>query len=200
MRYGMGIDLKLCIGCNACTVACKAAHGTQPGVFWCKVLEKESGKYPRVSRLFVPVLCNHCRDPLCKTVCPTGATFTDGDGLVLVDYGKCIGCKTCVTGCPYQARTYVAREEHYFPGIPIPYGVEELRGIEGVVQKCTFCADRLKAGAVPACVEACPTYCRVFGDLDDPESEVSGLARRQDAFRLLAEKGSEPCVYYIRGS
>ena len=197
-RYGMVIDLKLCIGCNACTMVCKATHGTQPGVFWCRVLEKESGKYPHVTRLFVPVLCNHCQDAPCKTVCPTGATHTNGNGLVLIDYDKCIGCKGCMMACPYQSRTYVDKERFYYPGTPIPHGVEELRGIEGVVQKCTFCADRLQAGKPPACVEACPTSCRVFGDLNDPNSEISRVIRGRGGFQLLPDQATNPSVYYIR--
>ncbi|HQI01924.1 MAG TPA: 4Fe-4S dicluster domain-containing protein [Deltaproteobacteria bacterium] len=197
-HYGMVIDLKLCINCNACTMACKAAHGTQPGVFWNKVLEKESGKYPNVTRLFIPVLCNHCREPLCETVCPTGATYKSEDGLVLVDYEKCIGCKACISACPYGVRTYVDRERFYFPNTPIPYNVDELRGIEGVVQKCTFCSNRLKAGEEPACVEVCPPSCRVFGDLNDPESEVWQMIRSRNAFQLLPDKGTDPSVFYIR--
>lgn len=197
-RYGMVIDLKLCIGCNSCTMACKAAHGTQPGVCWCKVMEKETGKYPQVTRLFVPVLCNHCREPLCESVCPTGATFTNGDGLVLIDYDKCIGCRACMLACPYQARTYVEKETYYFPDTPIPYGLDELRGFEGVVQKCTFCADRVQAGGQPACVEVCPTSCRAFGDLNDPESEPCRAIRSRSGFQLLADKGTDPSVYYTR--
>src|SRR4030042_3921401 len=198
MRYGLVIDLKYCIGCNACTMACKSTHGTQPGVVWCKVMEKETGKYPQVSRLFLPVLCNHCEEPLCKTVCPTDATFRNEDGLVLIDYDKCIGCKSCIAGCPYQARTYIDKEIFYYPKTPIPHGVDELRGIEGVVQKCTFCVERLDAGMLPACVEVCPTECRIFGNLEDPKSVICKIIRNKNAFRLLQEKGTCPSVYYIR--
>jgi len=118
--------------------------------------------------------------------------------LVLVNYVKCIGCKACISACPYEARTYIEKEKYYFPNTPIPYGVNELRGYEGVVQKCTFCVDRLKKGQLPACVEVCPPSCRVFGDLNDPQSEVNRLIRGKSAFQLLPDKGTDPSVYYIR--
>jgi len=197
-RYEMIIDLDLCIGCNACTVACKQEHGTQPGVFWGYVLQKEFGKTPRVTRLFLPVLCNHCENPPCEEVCPTGATYRDDDGTVLVDYEKCIGCKTCMTACPYNIRWYIDKEEYYFPNTPIPYGVDELRGYEKIVQKCNFCADRLKRGEEPKCVEVCPTYCRKFGDMEDPESEVAQIMRKERTFVLRPEAGTDPHVRYIQ--
>ena len=197
-RLGMIIDLRLCIACNACTIACKAEHGTGPGVFWCKVLEQESGTYPKARRLFLPVLCNHCENAPCETACPTGATHRTADGLVGIDYDLCMGCGACVLACPYDARTLIEEERYYFPGTPIPYGVDELRGQTGVVQKCTFCAERLDQGRVPACVEVCPTSCRVFGDLNDPSSEVSGLRNSHHCFRLLEDRKTEPSTYYIK--
>ncbi|MEW6262291.1 MAG: 4Fe-4S dicluster domain-containing protein [Thermodesulfobacteriota bacterium] len=197
-RYGMVIDLRVCICCNACTVACKAEHGTGPEVFWCKVLEKENGRYPQVKRLFIPVLCNHCADAACEKACPTGATWINPDGLVLVDYEQCMGCGACLVACPYGVRTFVEEERFYFPDTPIPYGVDELRGVKGVVQKCNFCLARLERGDVPACVEVCPTSCRVFGDLNDPRSEVSQWLKKEKTFQLLPEQGTDPSVYYIR--
>jgi molybdopterin-containing oxidoreductase family iron-sulfur binding subunit len=196
-KYAMVIDLDLCIGCNGCTVACKAEHGTQPGVFWGYVLQKEYGKTPNVTRLFLPVLCNHCKNPLCEEVCPTGATYRNKDGVVLVDYDKCIGCKACVTACPYNIRWYIMEEEFYFPKTPIPYGVNELRGKEKIVQKCDLCVDRLARGEEPKCVEVCQTYCRAFGDLDDPASKVSELMRTERTFVLRPEAGTNPRVHYI---
>ncbi len=196
-RYGMAIDLRICISCNSCTVACKAEHGTQPGVFWGKVLEQESGHYPKVTRLFVPVLCNHCTDAPCVKVCPSGASYTRDDGLVLIDYQKCVGCKACIAACPYDARTFVEEQKYYFPNTPIPYGVEELKGAVGVVQKCNLCVHRLDKGEVPACTEVCPTSCRVFGNIDNESSELGQLMKRERCVQLLESKGTNPNVYYI---
>jgi len=144
------------------------------------------------------VLCNHCENPPCESVCPTGATYINEDGLVLVDYDKCIGCKTCMTACPYNIRWYIDKEEYYFPNTPIPYGVDELRGYEKIVQKCNFCVDRLKRGEEPKCVEVCPTYCRKFGDMEDPQSEVAQIARGERTFVLRPQAGTEPRVRYIQ--
>jgi phenylacetyl-CoA:acceptor oxidoreductase subunit 1 len=196
-RYEMIIDLDLCIGCNACTVACKAEHGTQPGIFWAHVLQKEYGKTPRVTRLFLPVLCNHCEDAPCEAVCPTGATHHDEDGVVLVDYDTCIGCRACVTACPYDARWYIEQESFYFPATAIPYGVDELRGHDRVVQKCTFCVDRLRRGQEPRCVEVCPTSCRMFGDRNDPGSELATRLRTERTFVLRPEAATTPRVHYV---
>ncbi len=196
-KYAMIIDLDLCIGCNACTVACKAEHGTQPGVFWGHVLQKEYGKTPRVTRLFLPVLCNHCEDAPCEQVCPTGATSHDANGVVLVDYETCIGCRACVTACPYDARWYIEREEFYFPDTAIPYAVNELRGHERVVQKCTLCADRLERGEPPRCVEVCPTSCRIFGDRDAAGSDLAQALRTQRTFVLRPEATTNPRVHYM---
>jgi molybdopterin-containing oxidoreductase family iron-sulfur binding subunit len=113
-RYGMVIDLNICIGCNACTMACKAEHATPPGIFFSKVLEKEVGKYPAARRIFLPVLCNHCGNPACMEVCPTGATSKRNDGIVLVDYDLCIGCRSCMEACPYGPRSFYKEEDTYY--------------------------------------------------------------------------------------
>jgi molybdopterin-containing oxidoreductase family iron-sulfur binding subunit len=161
------------------------------------VLEHEVGKTPAVTRLFIPVLCNHCENPPCREVCPTRATYVDENGVVLVDYDKCIGCRACVAACPYLSRTYVHRERYYFPDTPIPHSVRELRGLEGVVQKCNLCVARVKRGEPPACVEVCPTSCRAYGDLEDAESEVSVLVASERSFQLLPEKRTAPKVHYL---
>jgi molybdopterin-containing oxidoreductase family iron-sulfur binding subunit len=196
-RYGMVIDLNTCIGCNACTMACKAEHATPTGIFWAKVLEKEVGKFPAARRIFLPVLCNHCKNPICQEVCPTGATYKREDGIVLIDYDMCIGCRSCMEACPYGPRSFYESDGAYYPGERTPYEKSQQDFSEGVVMKCNFCVERVDKGLDPACVVTCVTECRVFGDLDDPQSEVSRLVAEKKARPLLPEKGLDPSVFYI---
>lgn len=196
-RYGMVIDLNACIGCNACTMACRAEHATPKGIFWAKVLEKEVGKFPSARRIFLPVLCNHCRSPICMEVCPTGATYQRPDGIVLIDYDMCIGCRSCMEACPYGPRSFYEGDGAYYPGAETPFEQAKQDFAEGIVMKCNFCVDRVDQGKDPACVETCPTVCRFFGDLEDPESKVSHLVADKKARPLLPEKGLDPSVFYI---
>ena len=200
MRYGMVIDLKRCIGCYSCTVACKAEHNTPPGVFWARVLEKEEGQYPSVRRTFLPVLCNHCQEAPCVDICPTGASQKREDGIVFIDDDVCIGCRACMMACPYQNRYYWGKPKDtiYFPKVPNPYEVTAPQEFQrAVAQKCNFCLARLEKGLEPACVVTCLASARTFGDLDDPTSEVSQLIRKRRGFQLQSELGTEPSVYYI---
>jgi len=179
-------------------MACKAENGTPPNVFWGRVLEREEGKYPSSRRVFLPILCNHCADPVCVKACPTGATTQREDGIVVIDADKCVGCRYCLISCPYQSRFYIDKIRGYFGETLTPY--EEIsyqKHKEGVVEKCNFCVDRVDQGLEPACTQVCPTTCRHFGDLDDPNSEVSRLLRTRYSFRLLPEQGTNPCVYYM---
>ena len=197
-RLGMVIDLKRCIGCHACTMACKAENATPPGIFWAGVLEKEVGKYPSVKVTFLPVLCNHCKDAPCEQACPTGATSKRADGIVLVDYDKCIGCRACLVACPYQARFYYDSEKGYFEeGLTPPEEIGYKKFRVGTVQKCTFCTHRIDQGLETACVATCPTKARYFGNLDDPTSEVSRLIVERRGFQLRVEIGTDPSVYYL---
>ena len=203
-RYGMVIDLKRCYGCYSCAMGCKQANHTPPGVFWSRVLRGEMGEYPNSVRQALPVLCMQCEEPDCMKVCPTGATYQTDDGIVRVDKEKCIGCKYCMMACPYGARYSVPEYKSYFPqGLPISdYEKhcmkvwEEKRG-SGVATKCDFCIDRRAEGREPACVQVCPGKARVFGDLDDPESEISYLIKTKRGFVLRPEVGTEPKVYYL---
>ena len=200
MRQGMVIDLKRCIGCYGCQVACKAEHGTPPGVFWARVLKQESGEYPTVSLVSLPVLCNHCSDPPCVEVCPTGASFVWEDtGAVDIDPSKCVGCRSCMMACPYSNRYFVPERLNYY-GDKGPTVFEQNwneRSEVGIVTKCNFCRDRVLAGKEPACVANCPTVARHFGDLDDPTSNVSRLIKERGGYTLHPEKGTKPNVYYL---
>jgi molybdopterin-containing oxidoreductase family iron-sulfur binding subunit len=200
----MVIDLKRCYGCYACSMACKVKNHTPPGVFWARVLKGEEGKFPNTVRQALPVLCMQCEEPSCVEVCPTGATFKQEDGVIVVDKDTCMGCKSCLMACPYGARYTVESWESYFPdGLPLSEYEEfakqqwEEKSGCGVATKCDFCLDRVAEGRDPACVEACAAKARVFGDLDDPESEVSILIRRHRGQQLNPELGNDPKVYYL---
>jgi len=205
VRLGMVIDLKRCTGCHSCTVACKVEHHTPPGVFWAKVVRIESGKYPTVIRQAVPLLCMHCREPECEKVCPTGATKKQPDGRVTVDSEECVGCRYCAVACPYGARCFTSDWKDYFTGDrkpSSPYAEYSKRkwleeSDKGVVSKCDFCEERVEQGKQPACVNACPCEARTFGDLDDPESEVSQLIKKRRGMQLHPEYGTDACVYYL---
>lgn len=215
-RWGMVIDVKRCIACWSCTISCKEEHFLKPGLFWNRLIISEEGKYPTPKKIIYPVLCNHCDEPPCVEACPTGATYQREDGIVLVDADKCVGCRACVVNCPYQQRTFYSEEIHnseYFPGQGKTQWEllgEKLYPLKvGTVVKCNFCVERIDEGlakglqpgkdwdATPACVIACPVNARVFGDLDDPNSEVNKLIKQYDGKPLHPEFGTEPAVYYI---
>ncbi|MCP4599942.1 MAG: 4Fe-4S dicluster domain-containing protein [Proteobacteria bacterium] len=200
----MVVDLKRCYACYACAMACKAKNFTPPGVFWARVIKGETGKYPNTIRQALPVLCMHCEEPSCMTVCPTGATQQEEGGIVTVDKNKCIGCGYCKMACPYGARYMVEEWGSYFPhGCPetayekfAKQAWEEKSGT-GVSTKCDFCKERIPKGNLPACVKACPANARTFGDLDDPYSEVTQLIKKGRGAPLQPELGNEPKVYYL---
>ncbi len=199
MRYGMVIDLKRCIGCYGCQISCKSENATPPGILWSRVSFYESGRYPNVKKMHVPLLCMHCGDPPCVSVCPTGASIKRPDGIVSIDSTKCIACQYCVIACPYRARSFYPKKGEYFPGQGLtPY---ERFGYQkhptGVVEKCDFCLSRVQQGLEPACVISCMAKARYFGDLDDPGSEVSQLIRNHGGFQIYPEMSTDPSVYYL---
>lgn len=195
MRYGMVIDLNRCIGCHACSIACKIENATPPGVFWSRVFQVEEGQYPDVKRSYIPRLCMQCEDPACIKVCSTKATYKDSQNLVRVDEQKCIGCKTCILACLYGVRSF--NEGGRYFSTDVPWGEIEGDHQAGTVSKCTFCAHLIGKGEEPACVSACPTRARHFGDLSDPGSVVFQLIRGRFGFQFHPEFRLNPSVYYL---
>ncbi len=198
-RWGVAIDLKRCTGCQSCTIACKMENGTPPGVFWTRVLEKEEGTFPFAYKVFMPVRCNHCAEPPCVTVCPSGASYRrEKDNLVLVDQDRCIGCGSCVVACPYDVRFMPENTRGYYGDRKTPFEDEAYQKWQkGAAQKCTLCVHRIDNGLKPACVETCPTKALVFGDLNDPKSEIAVLVRARPNFQPSAELGTDPAVFYL---
>jgi Fe-S-cluster-containing dehydrogenase component len=213
-RWGMVIDMRRCIGCYSCVIACRQEHFVPRGIYFNRVLISEKGIYPTIRKTIMPVQCNHCHEAACVKACPTGATTKREDGLVLVDMNKCVGCEYCAVACPYQQRTLFGNAKlEYFPGQGFtPYeelGKELYPYQKGTILKCNFCMERLDAGikaglkpgvdreATPACVITCPTVTRSFGDLDDPTSQVSRLILEKKAEPLHHEFGTQPSIYYI---
>jgi molybdopterin-containing oxidoreductase family iron-sulfur binding subunit len=198
----MVFDLQRCIGCNACVIACKTENMLPPDVFFTRTFVAEIGSFPNVRRMYIPTLCNQCEDAPCEKVCPSGATYTREDGIVMVDQEKCIGCNACAVACPYDSRSQLTKERlerGYF-------GDGELKGFEndckerwvpGTVAKCDFCSSRLDQRLQPACVAACPTEARIFGDLDDAGSAASRLIRERNGRPPLPEKNTSPKVFYV---
>ncbi|MGI5950877.1 MAG: 4Fe-4S dicluster domain-containing protein [Brooklawnia sp.] len=205
-RLAMLIDTKRCFGCHTCAVACKTENNLPDGMWWNRVvtvggdqMDTPSGTFPNLSMFFITLACQHCDDPPCVPVCPTGATYKrESDGVVLVDYDKCIGCGACVQACPYDGvRTRNAEEMQYVTGFPVgDANVQQQQPL--TVAKCTFCDHRLAKGQQPACIEVCPARARVFGDLNDPESEVSQLVETRETFTLRPEKGTNPSVIFLK--
>jgi molybdopterin-containing oxidoreductase family iron-sulfur binding subunit len=206
-RYGMVMDLDKCNGCQACVIACKVEHNTANEVNFTRIFEREVGTYPNANRQFLPVMCNHCEDAPCIDVCPTKATYArDKDGIVLVDWDKCIGCGACILACPYEQRFQILDNQTLFPDGQTGFEKPDTnRSPNGVAAKCDLCYHRVDEGKEPACAEACPTDARIFGVLDEepgtesetPFQNLNDVISRKNAFSLLPEKGTKPCVYYI---
>ena len=186
-KYGMVIDMRRCFGCKSCAVACKCENNVPDTVWWNTVKtvggevdDTPAGESPdQLSMHFFTYACQHCDEPACAEVCPTGATVKREDGIVTIDWEECIGCKSCITACPYEGvRTYVEEPSYYLDFATGDADVPPHKA--GVVEKCTFCAHRVDRGEEPACVYLCRARARHWGDLDDPESDVSKLLRERE--------------------
>lgn len=179
MKYGFVIDNRKCIGCHACTVACKSEHDVPVGVNRTYVKQVEKGTFPNTKRVFSVTRCNHCTDAPCVSICPTEALFKRDDGIVDFNNDRCIGCKSCMQACPYDA-LYIDPETN-------------------TAAKCNYCAHRTDIGLEPACVNVCPEQAIVSGDMENPETEISQLISGQPVKTRKPEKGTKPNVYYING-
>ena len=176
IRYAMAVDVKRCVGCNGCVLACKAENALPEDGYRDWIVTETTGVFPHLSQEIRSERCNHCENPPCVDCCPTGASHVEAGGLVLVDHDLCTGCKACVASCPYDAR-YIHTE--------------------GYADKCTFCVHRVKEGKAPACVTVCPTRALTFGDRNDPDSEVARLIRSRQHKTLKPELGLEPNVFFL---
>lgn len=199
-RLGMLIDAGTCAGCFSCVYACKLQNATPSSTYWCKIHKNEKGTYPDSQMIVLPHSCMHCQDAPCVTNCPTGASAHNADGLVMVDYGVCIGCGTCLDACPYGARTLneEAQSAPYFEGCEqTPFEAARCNEhVAGVVDKCIMCYGRTQEGGQPACVATCISGCRWYGDLNDPESEISKMIVELGAKPLFESLGTNPSVYF----
>jgi molybdopterin-containing oxidoreductase family iron-sulfur binding subunit len=217
--FGYGLDIGRCIGCRRCVYACVEENNQSrdPEIHWIRVLEFERERVirgfeledgdpyydheqaPAEDKVYLPISCMQCEDSPCTDVCPTGATWTEPDGIVVVDYDWCIGCRYCMAACPYGARKFNWTEPE-LPAEDLNPNMHLLGNRPrpaGVVEKCTFCIQRVRDGRYPACHEACPVGARKFGNLLDPDSEIRYLLRAKRTFVLKSELGTRPKFFYF---
>lgn len=217
--FGYGLDLSKCVGCRRCVYACVEENNQsrKPQVQWIKVLqmEKDKGvdflhsnpyydpeKVPEEGHFYMPVQCQHCNNSPCTRVCPVHATWMEPDGIVVIDYNWCIGCRCCMSACPYGARRFNWTEPE-IASDKINTNTEYLGNrprSKGVVEKCTFCIQRVRKGKYPACVEICPTGSRKFGNLLDENSEIRSIMKHKRVFILKEELNTQQKFYYFYGS
>ncbi|MDP2919200.1 MAG: 4Fe-4S dicluster domain-containing protein [Dehalococcoidia bacterium] len=216
-KFAMVIDVGACIGCRMCQWNCKAENNIPDAIYppWIEVFQMENEtdmashpsteelkqrtstsyeKSPLEGKWYLPVQCQHCDNPPCVKVCPVGATYKDKDGLVLMNYDRCIGCRICIVACPYSARRFNWLEPELEDGKANP--LVPVRPMS-VVEKCTFCVHRTRNGKLPRCVEVCPVGARHFGNIKDTNSEVYKLLKSSRSYHLLEEANTKPSIYYI---
>lgn len=209
-KWVMVIDLRKCVGCHACTISCIVENKLPPGVVYRPVIEEEIGEYPNVGLRFLPRPCMQCDNPPCTPVCPVHATWKRPDGIVVIDYEACIGCRYCITACPYGARSFDFGE-HYTDNTPKIGEYEKAPNFEygkawkregtaspvGNARKCHFCLHRIEKGLLPQCVTTCIGRATFFGDASIPDSLVAELIAKPNVKRLKEELGTQPRVYYL---
>ena len=202
-RLAIAVNKQRCVGCQTCANARKMQNNVPMGMAWNRVLtegadavDAATGTYPNVTRSYLPLACQHCDNAACQRVCPTGATYKDDKGRVEINYDKCIGCRMCMAACPYNARVFNWSEPVRDPDFNYGDGRVPVRP-KGVAEKCTLCKERTDDGNEPMCVVCCPAKARIFGDLDDLDSEISRVIREKHAYVLLEEQGTQPKVHYF---
>lgn len=205
-RYGMAIDTKRCVSCNRCAMVCRVEHNLPDGVLWNNAktdggdwFRTPGGTYPdNLNMTFYTLACQHCDNPACLEVCPTGATSKRDDGIVTVNAEECIGCQSCIAACPYEGvRTLLDSEPSYQLDFAVgDYAVPAHKG--NTVEKCTFCVERIDRGEQPRCMDVCFAHARYFGDLDDPASKISQVLNEREYDQLLSDQGTGPCVYFLK--
>lgn len=224
-RWGMVIDTDRCTGCEACVVACAAENnvptvgekeaGNGRTMHWLRIERYFEGEFPDCRVRFVPVLCQQCGEAPCEPVCPVYATYHNPEGLNAMVYSRCVGTRFCANNCPYTVRTFNWYAPEWAEPLDLQLNPDVSRRPSGVMEKCTFCVQRIHdardraaveerapadGDVQPACAQSCPTRAITFGDLEDPESEVTRLAKSDRAFWLLDELGTQPAITYLRGS
>lgn len=205
MRYVMAIDIRKCIGCHTCSVACKS-NNNLPNDKWYNRVETDGyegmdtvgGSYPDDLHMsFIPIACQHCDNPACESVCPSGAISKRDDGIIVQDYEVCIGCQLCQEACPYKVRFHNNDQPEYVVDFPLgDWDAPEHIALKA--EKCTFCVNRIDRDDVPACMEFCPGNARFWGDIDDPNSEVNQYIEGKETMKLLEEEGTQPSTIYVK--
>lgn len=227
-KLAMVIDLQRCTGCGGCIISCKNENNQQEGFAWSNKINRTVGKFPNVRYEYIPTLCNNCENAPCVAACPTRAMHKGYADITMHNPDKCIGCRSCIAACPYGVIYFNDKKPHRFWGSDKPLikngtssareVVEKVKGrslpyynpdreksttasgirSKGIVEKCTFCDHRVNNGELPYCVLRCPAKARIFGDINDPNSEVTRLVTKYRPFRLKEHLGTEPKVFYVR--
>ncbi len=219
--FGYGLDISRCVGCRKCVYACvdENNQSIDPQIHWIQVLEMEKSKgidfhhadlhynrekVPDDNHFYLPVACQQCENPPCVKSCPVGATWKEKDGIIVIDYNWCIGCRCCMASCPYGARhfnwkkpSYINPETKKANLTPETHYLGNRPRFQGIVEKCTFCVQRVREGKYPSCVEICPVGARKFGNLLDPNSEISYILKNKRVLILKEELNTQPKFFYF---